>query len=42
MLEWDRYGFNNKRLETRYAHLVFLYLVGFMGHVMNSCASGRV
>jgi hypothetical protein len=37
---WDRYGFDKKRLGTRYAKLVFLHLVGYAGHVVHSGASG--
>jgi hypothetical protein len=33
MLEWDRYGFGKKYAGTHYAKLVFLHLVGSMGHV---------
>jgi hypothetical protein len=33
MLEWDRYGFGKKCAGTHYAKLVFLHLVGSMGHV---------
>jgi hypothetical protein len=31
MLGWDRYGFDKKHTGTRYAKLVFLYLVGSTG-----------
>jgi hypothetical protein len=40
MTGWDWYGFNKKRVETRYAELVFLHLVGFAIHIVHSGASG--
>jgi hypothetical protein len=40
MLGWDRYGFYKKRARTWYAELVFLYLLGFMGHIVHSSAYG--
>jgi hypothetical protein len=33
MLRWSRCG-SQKHVGTRYAKLVFLHLVGFMGHVV--------
>jgi hypothetical protein len=41
MLRWDRYGFDRKSVETRYAALVFLYPVGHTGHVVHSGAPER-
>jgi hypothetical protein len=38
LLGWDRYGFKNKRVERHYAKLVFLYPVGYVGHVVHSSA----
>jgi hypothetical protein len=40
MLRWDRFRFDKKGVGTRYAKLVFLYLVGSMGHLVNSGAFG--
>jgi hypothetical protein len=40
MLGWDRYGFDKKCADTCYAALVFLHLVGSMGHILHSIASG--
>jgi hypothetical protein len=40
MLVCDQYQFNKKRNGIRYAELMFLHLVGFMGHVVHSDASG--
>jgi hypothetical protein len=34
ILGWDRYGYDKKR--THYAQLVFLHLVGYVGHIMHS------
>jgi hypothetical protein len=39
MLGWDRYIFDKKRGRTRYVELVFLYPVGFAGHIMHFGAS---
>jgi hypothetical protein len=39
ILEWDRYGFHKKRVRTRYAEVVFLHPVRFVGHVVHSSAS---
>jgi hypothetical protein len=41
MVRWGKYGIDKKCTRTRYAELVFLYLVGFAGHVVHSGASGR-
>jgi hypothetical protein len=40
MLGWGRYRFDKKHARTHYIELVFLYPVGFAGHVMHSGASG--
>jgi hypothetical protein len=40
MLGWDRYGFDKKHARTRYAELVFLHLVGSMGHIVHCGAFG--
>jgi hypothetical protein len=34
---WVQGGFHKKRVETRNVKLVFLYLVGCAGHVMETC-----
>jgi hypothetical protein len=39
MLGWDRYGFDKKRVRTRYAELVFLHSLGSEGHLLHSGAS---
>jgi hypothetical protein len=39
-LGWDRCGIDKKRTGTRYTELLFLYLVGYAGHVVQSGASG--
>jgi hypothetical protein len=39
MLGCNRYGFDKKRVRTRYAELVFLHLIGSACHVMHSGAS---
>jgi hypothetical protein len=41
LLGWDQYRFKNKRVETRYAKIVFLHPVGYVGHVVYFSASGR-
>jgi hypothetical protein len=40
MLWWDRCGFPKNLVGTRYVELVFLHLVGSVGHVVLSRASG--
>jgi hypothetical protein len=35
-----RYGFHKTQARTRYTELVFLYQVGFVGHVVHSSAPG--
>jgi hypothetical protein len=40
MLRWDRYGFDKKHVRTHYAELVFLHLVGSVGHAVHFGASG--
>jgi hypothetical protein len=40
MLMWDWYGFHKKRIESHYAKLVFLHLVGYARQVVHSGASG--
>jgi hypothetical protein len=40
MLRWAECGFHKKRVETHDALLVFLHLVGYVGHVVHSSASG--
>jgi hypothetical protein len=37
-LGWARCSFCEKRAGTHFAELVFLHLVGFMGHVVHSSA----
>jgi hypothetical protein len=39
-LDYARCGFHKKCTGTRYVELVSLHLVGFVGHVMHSGASG--
>jgi hypothetical protein len=39
MFGWDRYGFDKKRVGTGYAEPVFFYLVGAVGHKVNSSVS---
>jgi hypothetical protein len=41
MLGWPWCGFHKKNVQTLYAKLVFLHLVGSAGHVVQSGASGR-
>jgi hypothetical protein len=40
MLRWDWYGFHKKHTRIRYAELVSLHAVGFVGHVVHPGASG--
>jgi hypothetical protein len=40
MLRWDRYGFDKKCVETRYAELVFLHPMGSANHVVHYDAIG--
>jgi hypothetical protein len=40
MLRWVCYGFCNKCNMTRYAEAVFLHLLGSVGHLVDSDASG--
>jgi hypothetical protein len=40
MLKWDQYGFVKKCVRARYLELVFLRLVGSVGHVVHSGVSG--
>jgi hypothetical protein len=41
MLEWALCGFHKKRSGTRFAELVFLHLVGSVGHVVNPMCLGH-
>jgi hypothetical protein len=40
MIEWDRYRFEKKCAGTRYAELVSLHPVGYVGHVLHNDAFG--
>jgi hypothetical protein len=40
ILGWNRYGFDKKRVRTRYTELAFLHPVGSMGHVVQSIELG--
>jgi hypothetical protein len=40
MLGWDRYGYDEKCVGTRYVETVFWHPVGPAGHVVHSGASG--
>jgi hypothetical protein len=39
MLGWDWFEFDKSHAGTRYAELVFLHLVGTVGHIVHSGAS---
>jgi hypothetical protein len=39
MLVWDWYGFHKKHIETHYAKLEFLQLVGYAGQEVHCGAS---
>jgi hypothetical protein len=39
MLMWERYGFNKKCVRIQHFKLVFLHLVGSVGHIVHSGAS---
>jgi hypothetical protein len=41
MLRWDCYGFDKKRVKTRYSELVFLHSLGSAGHIVHFGAAGR-
>jgi hypothetical protein len=40
MHEWDQHRFHKMRVGIPYAELLFLYPVGFAGHIMHSSATG--
>jgi hypothetical protein len=40
LLRWDQHGFDKKRTGTCYDELVFLHMVGSVGHVYYSSVSG--
>jgi hypothetical protein len=40
MLGWDRYKYDKKRTGSRYAELVFWRSFRFVGHLVDSDASG--
>jgi hypothetical protein len=40
MLTWDHYDFDKNHAGTHYSELMFLHLVGSVGHVVHSGASG--
>jgi hypothetical protein len=39
MLRWAQYGFPKMCVRSRYVELVFLHLVGYVGHVVHSDVS---
>jgi hypothetical protein len=41
MLGWDQYRFDKKSIVTGYVELLFLHLVGSVGHVVHFVTSGR-
>jgi hypothetical protein len=41
ILRSNLYGVDKKRVVTHYAELIFSYLLGFLGHMVHSSASGR-
>jgi hypothetical protein len=40
LLRWDQYGFYKNRVRAGYVELVFLRLMGFVGHIVHSSTSG--
>jgi hypothetical protein len=40
MLKWAWFSFQKKRTGTRYAELVFLHSMGFVGHIVHSGVFG--
>jgi hypothetical protein len=41
MLAWDSYGFEKNGTRTRYAELVFLHTVAYVGFIVHTDASGE-